>query len=800
MEDNKIIIDLQVNNTQQVQNFNTQITSVTQNVTKVNSQVNNLNITLKKNKDEFDKSSTSIIDMIKKTEVLGSTIGDGVNAYKQAKSGISKLSKEFKSSAGSMSFAQKATKLFNAALKSNPIGFVVGLLVKLGQMFFKTEKGAKVLRTATNFLSNVFSGLVDIIKNYVIKYFQTLRTIAGAIGKVFKGDFKGALNDAKGAVQDFAENVTDSAKRLKNLGKDALDAAKNINTLRDNLNKLVTDEKELEKQRAERGIDDDRLQRIIDDEKKSYKERLEAAEQQNELRKKLNAEELRIAQERVNNQEGLLGTVSDEEKEALADEIHEGQIRVFELEREQASIAASYSDLVADIKQQQTDAIKNQNQKNREKAEAEKQKREAAKQEAQALIDEAIAAKEEFNFGDLSEKAKTDEIARINAQYKKLIDLGKQHSIDVKALEEKKNAELLLIDDVFAKEREEHQFDAQNLGKQKQKEQEKAEALRKINADYAIKTEQEKQDIVNEFYESSFTDFQQFLVKKHEEEIEQHKLALQKIDDDEKKTALAKAERDAANRQAAKDLAIQTYEAIFEFGRINREKELLDLDRQKQAELALAGDNAKAKERINKKFAAEEKRIKTEQAKTDKQKTLFEIALSTAKAVAAALPNFILAAIVGAQGALQAALVAAKPIPKFKRGGLLQGPSHEAGGIPFNIDGRGGFEAEGGEILLTKGVAQNPFLRARASELNVAAGGVPIPGAIGSKFALGGLLPPQALIPQPFRNNQSNAGIDVESFTSSLANKINSREVVLPVEHLHSVSTTVRLQESENSF
>ena len=61
---------------------------------------------------------------------------------------------------------------------------------------------------------------------------------------------------------------------------------------------------------------------------------------------------------------------------------------------------------------------------------------------------------------------------------------------------------------------------------------------------------------------------------------------------------------------------------------------------------------------------------------------------------------------------------------EFAEGGVvLRGPSHAQGGIPI--------EAEGGEIIMTKGVYHNPSLRAMASAINVAGGG--------RKFADGGV-------------------------------------------------------------
>lgn len=60
---------------------------------------------------------------------------------------------------------------------------------------------------------------------------------------------------------------------------------------------------------------------------------------------------------------------------------------------------------------------------------------------------------------------------------------------------------------------------------------------------------------------------------------------------------------------------------------------------------------------------------------------------------------------------------------KYDGGTILNGPSHMQGGIPFTINRKPGFEAEGGETILTKGVSENPLLLGMASKLNEIAGG-----------------------------------------------------------------------------
>lgn len=55
-------------------------------------------------------------------------------------------------------------------------------------------------------------------------------------------------------------------------------------------------------------------------------------------------------------------------------------------------------------------------------------------------------------------------------------------------------------------------------------------------------------------------------------------------------------------------------------------------------------------------------------------------------------------------------------------GGVLNGPSHARGGIPFSVGGKLGFEAEGGETIINK--KSSKMFRRELSAINVAGGGV----------------------------------------------------------------------------
>ncbi len=104
------------------------------------------------------------------------------------------------------------------------------------------------------------------------------------------------------------------------------------------------------------------------------------------------------------------------------------------------------------------------------------------------------------------------------------------------------------------------------------------------------------------------------------------------------------------------------------------EERISKLEAEKQKELELAGNNAAAKEIIEANYNRKIAQEKRKQARSDKAFSLFNVAINTASGIMttvkqwgmpAAIP-FI--AMVAATGILQAAAIAAKPIPAFKKG------------------------------------------------------------------------------------------------------------------------------------
>jgi len=169
-------------------------------------------------------------------------------------------------------------------------------------------------------------------------------------------------------------------------------------------------------------------------------------------------------------------------------------------------------------------------------------------------------------------------------------------------------------------------------------------------------------------------------------------------------------ENTKARLESEKDLIENRYQVEQDILKSQLDNQLITESqyRQKQKELRkakLAEENAIDKEL----FQAEKKR--------DRQ----DARTGYLQALASIIPNLIVydkeanpiglsikAALSGAlataaYGAELAAIGQRKFVPKkFKQGGMVSGPSHSQGGVPFSVQGQGGYEMEGGEFIVNK--------------------------------------------------------------------------------------------------
>jgi len=95
------------------------------------------------------------------------------------------------------------------------------------------------------------------------------------------------------------------------------------------------------------------------------------------------------------------------------------------------------------------------------------------------------------------------------------------------------------------------------------------------------------------------------------------------------------------------------------------------------------------------------------------------------------------AAIIAGSAAKADAIRRRKFYPvQFEEGGFVQGPSHSEGGVPFTVQGKGGYEMEGGEFIVNKKAAA--FHRSLLERINGSY--KPNPSLQPLQFAEGGLI------------------------------------------------------------
>lgn len=150
---------------------------------------------------------------------------------------------------------------------------------------------------------------------------------------------------------------------------------------------------------------------------------------------------------------------------------------------------------------------------------------------------------------------------------------------------------------------------------------------------------------------------------------------------------IEKLEEEQEANEEAYDAEIERIEKLEEQGAISTEEA--------EARKRAAEDRTKQKEEeIAKKKAA----LQQKQANWDKANSIIQATIATGLAVTKALPNLVLAALVGAMGAAQIALIAAQPVPKYAKG-----TKDHPGGLAVVGDG-GRSEA----VVTEKGVFATP--------------------------------------------------------------------------------------------
>lgn len=116
------------------------------------------------------------------------------------------------------------------------------------------------------------------------------------------------------------------------------------------------------------------------------------------------------------------------------------------------------------------------------------------------------------------------------------------------------------------------------------------------------------------------------------------------------------------------EVAQEAYNFLNQQNNARFQAEYESLERQTQVRSAFAEGNAAQEAEVQRQYDEERRKIQIAELKAKKEQAIFNAVINTAQGVTAALPNFALAAIVGALGAAQIALISSQQIPAFKDG------------------------------------------------------------------------------------------------------------------------------------
>ena len=228
----------------------------------------------------------------------------------------------------------------------------------------------------------------------------------------------------------------------------------------------------------------------------------------------------------------------------------------------------------------------------------------------------------------------------------------------------------------------------------------------------------------------------------------------QKVKDE--RAAELQANVDQAN--AVFDIAQNSINALAALKDQESQKNIARIESERNAQIKAIQDSTLTEEQKAQKIAEINKQAqikldaeRKKNAESQKRLALIQIALDTGKAIAAAIATGAatapfpanLAAIASGIAAVLAGIVNATAVvnsTKFAEGGeiptdggFITGNSHANGGVKFSAGGRL-MEAEGGEIIVNKGIQKYPKFVQAISQMNYISGG--------KKFETGGIVAP----------------------------------------------------------
>lgn len=690
--------------------------------------------------------------------IMGVNVGGVISQLQSQKAALQAMAGAQKASTAATMGGVGAMQLFKAAMISTGIGALIVALGSMVAFLTSTKRGVELLDRAMAGIKATFAVLTDrasalgeglinafknpkqtlkelgeFIKSQIINRFTAIPAILQAVGKGFQAlanrDLKGMKDAAADAAQAVIQLNTgldpDQQKKIadgiKGVAKEIGDEAKAAVALEGQLQKLKDAERALTVEVSQRKAEVAKLQLIAEDEANSYKERTDAIQKANEIQAGQMEKELDLQRQRVAifEQQLALGENLEEDEDALAEQ----RARLGEIEARNLKKLRSLKAKEISISRQEAAEINKAANATRKLTE------DQIKAEEQAA-EKRAKIREDFRREQLSELERAKEDALEKAQV--LRDAGTEE-IEVQAF---------LSDQLIEIDRAEKDARLQETLKTFEAEAEAARvkvraeienaevrkaALMQIDQEL-LEAKQQTLDLEANQYEASIEGFAMLDVERQDQILEQK--------------ALVDAELIELDRQKT-EMLIENEERLAE----KRRQEAETYKQSATGTLGVVGDvigglqgmlqdNIKQIEEQAKAAGKSDEQISELTKKKRKKAHQLAVAAAIVQTLQAAISAYSSGAavpIVGvALGPIAAAAAAAFGFAqvaqmkqtKFAKGGVLSGASHAEGGI--QMYGRGGEhygEAEGGEIVLTKGVYSDPQLRREANDLNIRGGG-----------------------------------------------------------------------------
>lgn len=574
--------------------------------------------------------------------------------------------------AKSITGASSAMRIFSGVLKASGIGLLVGLVGSLIQYFTKFQGGIDKVSQVMASLNAVVNVLVD----------RFLKLGSGLL-KIVSGDIIGGARDMEAAFTDVGSAIADAAVQAFNLEK-------RLQALRD-----ITITQSVEAARAR--VELDKFRQVADDGTRSINERARAAKSAAEIEKQLAEQAVDRALE--------------------AQQIAQGKFALDKsLREETAKAEVDFQEAVANLNKVTFDAEKEQREFRKEAAEERRKQQEEELKKAEALRKEY-----EKLFADIQKQA---EALNIENTFNPIKKVEKEFVAALNGIEDLQK-KLLALATTDGQRKQIEDAIANLLGEVVQKYNEELskakQEVEEINKGKNLIDPLPQSDSVVEdmaFRAKGIIKRLQFAAQDaigggpSLAEI----LGLTPEKFDEVKEIAEKslgflseiAEARVREADAAVDAAQRKVDAAQDF--LIRQQEL--------AAEGQANDTNIAKDQLERAKKAQEAAEK-ERAKAVRTQLLLDSAQQISSLITAAANIFKGFSLIPLGGqilaiasitAMFAAFAKAKSdafkaaaIPKFRKGGKLEGPAHEFGGVPISDrEGNVYGEAEGGEWIVNR--------------------------------------------------------------------------------------------------